>query len=60
MIAMAAQARNIDARKGGSIEKKRISAEISASMLAMIATTRLTLRNWFILANSSRPRPRPA
>ena len=48
MIAMAAQARKIDARKGGSIEKKRIIAEISASTLAMIATTRLTLRSWSI------------
>jgi hypothetical protein len=47
-IAMAAQARKIDARKGGSITKNNIAPEINASTLAMIATTIETMRNCII------------
>ena len=47
-IAIAAQARKIDARKGGSITKNNIVPEISASTLAMTATTIETLRSCLI------------
>ena len=41
-IAIAAQARKIDARNGGSTTKKSITPEINASTLAIIATTIVT------------------
>ncbi len=47
-IAIAAQARKIDARKGGSITKNNIAPEMNASTLAMIANTIETLRSCFI------------
>jgi hypothetical protein len=46
--AIPAQARKIDARKGGSITKNNIVPEINASTHAMIATTIETLRNCLI------------
>lgn len=39
MIAIAPQAKKIDARNGGSITKNMIAPEMSARMLARIATT---------------------
>ena len=48
MIAMTAQARKIDARKGGSMTKKRIEPEMIANTLATMATTILTVRSWAI------------
>jgi hypothetical protein len=47
-IAIAAQARKIDARNGGSITKNRIVPEINANTHAMIATTIETRRNCLI------------
>ena len=47
-IAMAAQARKIDARNGGSITKNSIAPETNASTLAMIATAMETPRSCFI------------
>jgi len=47
-IAIAAQARKIDARNGGSITKNSIAPEIIANTLAMIATTIETPRSCFI------------
>ena len=47
-IAIAAQARKIDARNGGSITKNNIVLEINASALAMIATTIEPLRSCLI------------
>ena len=38
-IALAAQARKIEARNGGSITKNRIVPDTNANTLAMIATT---------------------
>ncbi len=48
MIAIVAHARKIDARNGGSMTKNSIAPETIANMVAMIATTMLTLRNWSI------------
>jgi hypothetical protein len=47
-IPIAAQARKIDARNGGSITKNNIVPEINASTLAMIATTIETVRSCLI------------
>jgi hypothetical protein len=47
-IAMAAQARKIEAKNGGSMTKNNIVPEISASTLAMIANTIDTLRSCLI------------
>ena len=47
-IATIAHARNIDARNGGSITKKRMTPETSASRLATIATATQTRRIWGI------------
>ena len=47
-IAIAAQARKMDARNGGSITKNNIVPEINASTLAMIATTIETPRSCLI------------
>jgi hypothetical protein len=47
-IAIAAQARKIEARIGGSITKNKIAPETIASTLAIIATTIETPRSCFI------------
>ena len=47
-MAIAAEARKIEARNGGSITKNKMKPATSATTLAIIATTTLTVRNWFI------------
>ena len=47
-MAIAAQARKIEARNGGSITKNNIVPEINANTLATIATRIETLRSCFI------------
>ena len=47
-IALAAEARKIEARNGGSITKNKIVPETSANTLAMIATTIETRRSCLI------------
>ena len=54
-IALNADARKIDAKNGGSITKKRIAPEISATMLAAIANPRLTLRSCAIAIHRQAP-----
>ena len=44
-MAIEAEARNIDARNGGSITKNRMKPATTAMMLAMIAKTMLTVRS---------------
>lgn len=58
MIAIAPQARKIDARNGGSITKNRITPENSAKRLAMIATMTHIRRTWadIVMADSGAPR----
>ena len=51
-IEISAEARKIEARNGGSITKNRITPETSATTLAIIAKTTLTVRSCAI-ANSS-------
>ena len=58
MIAIAPQARKIDARNGGSITKNRITPEMSASTLAIIATMTHIRRTCaeIVMADSGAPR----
>ena len=47
-MAMEAEARKIEARNGGSITKKRMKPATTATMLAIIAKTMLTVRSCVI------------
>jgi len=49
-MAIEAEARKIEARNGGSITKNRMKPATSATTLATIAKTILTLRNCTIAA----------
>jgi hypothetical protein len=47
-MAMEAEARKIEARNGGSITKNRMKPATTATTLAIIAKTMLTVRSWVI------------
>jgi hypothetical protein len=47
-MAIEAEARKIEARNGGSITKKRMKPATTATTLAIIAKTMLTVRSWVI------------